>query len=52
MGTIMALVSLSVNSNSLIKYFVYGPMVIYAIVYTIKYKFHFRVFERVLFLLG
>lgn len=36
--------------NPLAKYFIYGPIVIYDLVFLIKYKFTFRVFERLVFI--
>ena len=32
------------------KYFIYGPIVIYDLVFLAKYKFTFRVFERLVFI--
>jgi hypothetical protein len=50
--SVVVIVVLSSDVNSLAKYFIYGPLVIFDIFYVIKYKFSFRVFERVFFLLG
>jgi len=44
MGSIMALVVISVQISSLAKYFIYGPLVIYTLLYLFKYQFTFRVF--------
>lgn len=49
--SIMALVPISDKIDPIAKYFIYGPIVIYDIVFLVKYKFNFKVFERVLFII-
>lgn len=46
----MVLVPISNKIDPLAKYFIYGPIVIYDIVFLIKYKFNFKVFERIMFI--
>jgi hypothetical protein len=48
--TVIALAVISSTVNSMAKYFIYGPIVIYDIVFLIKYKFTFRIFERIIFI--
>lgn len=50
MLSIMAIVSVSNLINPMAKYFIYGPIIIYDIVFLVKYKFNFKVFERILFI--
>jgi hypothetical protein len=47
----MALVPVSQNINSMAKYFIYGAIVIYDIVFLVKYKFNFKVLERIFFII-
>ncbi len=47
----IALTVASSKSSVIAEYFVYGPIVIFDIVYLIKYKFTFKVFERVIFII-
>lgn len=49
--SVMALVVVSLKINSMAKFFIYGPIVIYDIVFLLKYKFTFRVFERFIFII-
>lgn len=48
----MAIVVVSVQINSLAKYFIYGPLAIYTLLYLFKYQFTFKVFERLIFFIG
>ncbi len=51
MISVMALVAVSQNIDSMAKYFIYGPIVIYDIVFLVKYKFNFKVMERIFFII-
>lgn len=51
MASVMALIVISAQVNSLAQYFIYGPIVIYDLVLLIKYKFTFKVMERLIFII-
>ena len=51
MAAVMALLVVSSQVNSLAQYFVYGPIVIYDLVFLVKYKFTFKVAERLVFII-
>lgn len=44
MAAVMAILVISSQVNSLAKYFIYGPIVIYDLVFLVKYKFTFKCF--------
>jgi hypothetical protein len=50
MLSVMALVVVSLKNDQMAKYFIYGPIVIYDIVFLLKYKFTFKIFERFIFI--
>ncbi len=45
--SVIVLTVISLKVNTIAEYFIYGPILIYDIVFLIKYKFRFKVFERV-----
>lgn len=47
---VVALAAVSTQSNSMAQYFIYGPIIIYDLVFLIKYKFIYRCFERFVFI--
>lgn len=49
--SVMALMQVSLIHSDMAKYFIFGSIVIFDIVYLIKYKFTFRVLERVFFII-
>lgn len=49
--SVIVLTVISLKVNTIAEYFIYGPIVIYDIVFLIKYKFRFKVFERVTFII-
>ena len=51
MAAIVLLISLSVYSASMAKYFLYGPIVLYDIFHIAKYNNSFRIVERIIFIL-
>jgi hypothetical protein len=51
MISVVAIAVISLKVNSLAQYFIYGPILIYDIVFLVKYKFTFRVLERIFFIL-
>lgn len=50
-ASVAAILAVSAQSNSLAKYFVYGPIVLYDIVFLTKYKFTFKFCERFSFII-
>lgn len=44
MAAVLAILVISSKVNSLAQYFVYGPIVIYDLVFLVKYKFTFKCF--------
>jgi hypothetical protein len=49
--SVVALAAVSTQSNSMAKYFIYGPIIIYDLVFLIRYKFLFKCFERFVFII-
>lgn len=47
----MALMQVALIHSSMAKYFIYGSIIIFDIVYLLKYKFTFKVLERVFFII-
>lgn len=47
---VLLVVSLTINVSA--KYVLYAPILIYDIIYLFKYKFSFKVFERIIFILS
>lgn len=47
----MALCNVTVLINNMVKYFVFGPLVLYIIIYLIKYKFTYKCCERFFFII-
>jgi hypothetical protein len=50
-AAVMALVPISLKINSMAKYFIYGPLVIFAVIYLLEYKYTFKCCERVFVLI-
>lgn len=50
-AAVVAIAAVSGMIDPMAKYFIYGPIVIYDIVFLVKYKFTFRIFERLIFII-
>jgi hypothetical protein len=50
--TIIGIIALGKILDPMAYYFVYGPIILYAFIYTWKHDFTFKIGERIIFLLG